>query len=468
MAVRAYLDRCDADIIGGWAFDDGRYGHPVEIELLLAGEVVACTVADEYRPDLVEARIGDGRCAFRISADKFPPGVRPERLVVRVKGSEVYIGAYERNRALPDSLREIFDVVPPPGFKRRPLCILHIGFEKTGSTSIQRMLQRRRVELAHCGYYVPWSLATAQADGVVNHIGLTSITVDEANFLEDFRAQFAVNDPEAIYQHRLKLISQFVDEICNTRPEDVVVLSNEHCQSRLTTFREIARLKTLLLSLFEEIRIIAFIRPQHEVAVGLYDSSLRYGMFGRDIIPQYSNPNGAGLRLVSEDYFDYCRTLDRWACVFGRPAMRPAVYKSSGSGPGILNDFASLLGLPEMTPEDLPRENRGFHPSSQAVLELFNESVYRRGIMLKQRVRDQICSALIAIQGNRPRPSSVAGARAFLERFAGSNEELRQTWFPEKEELFKLEFSEAPGDTKSRTEMRDDMIVDLLGHLARK
>ncbi|MBL6456704.1 hypothetical protein JMJ55_15315 [Belnapia sp. T6] len=62
--VRGLIDNATADRLYGWAWDAAHPGYRVKVELRLAGEVVATTVADNARPDLAKHGIGDGCHAF--------------------------------------------------------------------------------------------------------------------------------------------------------------------------------------------------------------------------------------------------------------------------------------------------------------------------------------------------------------------------------------------------------------------
>ncbi len=62
--VRGLIDNATADRLYGWAWDAGHPGYRVKVELRLAGEVVATTMADFARPDLARLGIGDGCHAF--------------------------------------------------------------------------------------------------------------------------------------------------------------------------------------------------------------------------------------------------------------------------------------------------------------------------------------------------------------------------------------------------------------------
>src|SRR5439155_12634992 len=61
MALRWYIDECSPLRVSGWIDDNG----PVErIEIAVNGEPVGSVLATNYRKDLADAGIGDGRRAF--------------------------------------------------------------------------------------------------------------------------------------------------------------------------------------------------------------------------------------------------------------------------------------------------------------------------------------------------------------------------------------------------------------------
>jgi hypothetical protein len=64
--VRGVVDNATPDRLYGWAADFGDLARRVTVQLRLAGETVAETLAEGTRPDLAEAGIGDGRHAFEL------------------------------------------------------------------------------------------------------------------------------------------------------------------------------------------------------------------------------------------------------------------------------------------------------------------------------------------------------------------------------------------------------------------
>jgi hypothetical protein len=66
VSPRGYLDGLAGRVIAGWAVDPDGDGLPLEIEVLIDGELVGTAVADQYRQDLADAGIGAGRNAFAL------------------------------------------------------------------------------------------------------------------------------------------------------------------------------------------------------------------------------------------------------------------------------------------------------------------------------------------------------------------------------------------------------------------
>ncbi|MBV9825698.1 MAG: glycosyltransferase [Alphaproteobacteria bacterium] len=62
---RGYLERCDREIVAGWAFDADDPSCRVHLEIRCDGEIIGHVVADQYRGDLNDTGyLGTGHCAF--------------------------------------------------------------------------------------------------------------------------------------------------------------------------------------------------------------------------------------------------------------------------------------------------------------------------------------------------------------------------------------------------------------------
>ncbi|MCW2284369.1 glycosyltransferase involved in cell wall biosynthesis [Rhodoblastus acidophilus] len=62
--IAGNLEDISNTFIRGWAFDHGRPNVPVSVDLFVDGAFIARTDADQFRRDLRDAGLGDGKCAF--------------------------------------------------------------------------------------------------------------------------------------------------------------------------------------------------------------------------------------------------------------------------------------------------------------------------------------------------------------------------------------------------------------------
>jgi len=67
--LQGYIDEATTRRITGWVWHAGRPNERVELHILDDQRLVAEVVANQYRPDLCEAGIGDGRHAFTVALD---------------------------------------------------------------------------------------------------------------------------------------------------------------------------------------------------------------------------------------------------------------------------------------------------------------------------------------------------------------------------------------------------------------
>jgi hypothetical protein len=66
-ALVGHVERLDGDMLEGWVMDQVNPASPVELEVLVDGEIVATVLANRYRVDLDRAGLAGGRCGFRVA-----------------------------------------------------------------------------------------------------------------------------------------------------------------------------------------------------------------------------------------------------------------------------------------------------------------------------------------------------------------------------------------------------------------
>ena len=108
---------------------------------------------------------------------------------------------------------------------------LHIGLEKTGTTTIQEAMHASRQRLAGHGILYPTSL------GQANHTALAVVGRDD-DVVDDLRQRRGLRSPDAVRSFRDAIGQELEQEVAAAAAHTVVV-SGEHCSSRLTTDREV-------------------------------------------------------------------------------------------------------------------------------------------------------------------------------------------------------------------------------------
>src|SRR5947208_827712 len=114
-------------------------------------------------------------------------------------------------------------------------CWLHIGIEKTGTTSIQEFLALNREALLEKGFLYP------VAPGRSNHIGLACFALEDEKH-DSIRRTLGIATQAQLARYRSRLLVQTDKEI-EASTASFLIFSNEHLSSRLRTHSEVHRLK---------------------------------------------------------------------------------------------------------------------------------------------------------------------------------------------------------------------------------
>ncbi|MEM9399510.1 MAG: hypothetical protein AAF984_04830 [Verrucomicrobiota bacterium] len=306
-------------------------------------------------------------------------------------------------------------------------CILHIGTEKTATTTIQEFLHLNRRKLLQMGY-----LYTKSA-GLRHNCWLTMSAYEVSRRNNQTRHRGIYTD-EKLLNYQARIIRDLKREVDNAKPFQVVVFSSEHIQSHLTKSSELSRLKTRLNQLgFEDIDILVYLRRPVDIASSLYSTGIKSG--SRAISPP--SPK-------SDNYYrnicDHQSTLIRFRDVFGDAAIKPRLFDPKEFKNGnVISDFLDAIGLSHV-------EKSFEFPSRQ------NESLSAVGLELLRQVNQQI-PMFIDERPNLLRINLVhyfekhfkmgSGYRMpeelfwhYESEFEEGNEWVRKKYFPERGCLF--------------------------------
>ncbi|MCJ9429806.1 hypothetical protein [Kordiimonas marina] len=297
------------------------------------------------------------------------------------------------------------------------VCYLHIGAEKTGSTSLQAFLKANRDRLKAHGYLFPYApgddnqpalAAYAQEDtSDKNLMGLAHVRADES--IEAFRARLEkAMDEEAAAASGLKAL----------------VLTNEHCHSRIHTPEEAARLAAFLRRYADEVRIIFYVRRQDLAAISLLTTALKMGH--TRIRPQMNIKT-----MVL--YYNYWRIAEMYEQAFGEGTLTVRLFDRAHFKDGdLIVDFCDLLSLPaDAEWEEIQPQNLSIQPIAQRFLSTFNKLRNGgNGPKADGYRRDLIAMLEDKFTGKGVMPPKDY-ARKFQNLYRWSNEKLRKRYFPD-------------------------------------
>lgn len=312
---------------------------------------------------------------------------------------------------------------------RRRRAILHIGTEKTGSSSIQSSMEAIRDDLPAHGAAYP------AAPGARNHTRLALYaSMVEGGDASLARFEDRVSGRAAAIE---RWLPRRLEREIAALPAEVhtLVFSNEHCHSRLHTEDAVRAIKALLDPHVSSYEILVYLRRQDEMAVSRYTTQLRGGSQSESVF--------ALRRARLADYYDYAALLDRWSAVFGRAALRPRIFARGELRDGdVVQDFLAACGLAGVTvPPQKTEQNPALSAEAQEFLRRFNAAYRHRAREVRPR---EVLACLGRQFSGRGHLPPRAEAEAFLARFAEGNERIRRDFFPDRAALFSTDFSRYP------------------------
>jgi len=182
---------------------------------------------------------------------------------------------------------------------------LHIGTEKTGTTSLQHFLKANSDPLSKQGIYYSDNIGGEVGRGVKSNWMLPAYFTKDRHLQKELHELFLQRQesPESF-------LATFRKEIKEAEKDHSrVIISSEFFSSRLTSIDEVRLLGDYLKSIFDEIKIICYVREQSEVVKGLYSGLLKGGRTDAldDVLLDAH---------VGNQSFNYDSMLSKWAEIF--------------------------------------------------------------------------------------------------------------------------------------------------------
>lgn len=210
--------------------------------------------------------------------------------------------------------------------------ILHIGLEKTGTTSVQQLLAANRTPLLQQGVLVPAALHP----GNNFYLAMASFSTFRPDGL--LKAQGIRNQAElATFRH--KTLAKFATELKANPAAKQVVISSEHLQSRLTSLADIQLLKTNLESVgLNDFEILVYLREPIRIALSHHSMAIKKGVF---VDATFFEPNHPRVSQI----LGFKASLQLWQQVFGADNLNVRLYPEGAKASALIDDFFETTGI---------------------------------------------------------------------------------------------------------------------------
>ncbi|HTT99476.1 MAG TPA: hypothetical protein VMF58_15620 [Rhizomicrobium sp.] len=290
---------------------------------------------------------------------------------------------------------------------------LHIGTEKTGTSSVQNFFGNNRELLARSGVLYP------ESPGHRNHTALAGAAQEISN-RGALRKTMNIKTNQDVEDLRARLVEGLASEYAS-RPFEKVVMSGEHCSSRLLTDEEVGWLKDVLTPHFEKIYIIVYLRRQDDFLLSTYSTGVKSGS---------ERPLDIPPPAIIRDRYDYWNLVSRWARAFGKEQIICRKFERNALKSGdIVDDILDVIGI-EAKPEfDRQDANESLDADTLEFLRLFNAHVPRFVEGSVNPARSNIIGLLSKFSQGPLITLGDAELREFMGYFEESNRKVAVEFF---------------------------------------
>ncbi len=239
---------------------------------------------------------------------------------------------------------------------------IHIGTEKTGSTTIQKCLSINRTLLSENG------ISYLKSPGSENSRKLAAFCMDFNN-VDDYIIDLGLTTIDERKKWKDEFIKALHFELNSfTSTTSTAIISSEHFHSRLRHVSEIITLKNTLSPYFNKIKICVYLRRQDQVAVGMFSTACKSGVYLEDIFPK---------NITSSDhYYNYENLLDKWSSVFGKESIMIRIFDQKQFHKGdLLADFFDIIDI-DLIKSNLVipnNQNVSLSNQTQLIISRFNK-----------------------------------------------------------------------------------------------
>ena len=303
----------------------------------------------------------------------------------------------------------------------KPLAYIHIGLEKTGTTTLQEFAYQNSALLAEDNIYYP------ESPGIRNHTNLPAYAYDQN--LNDLAERKNITNPNDRIYFRSAFEEKFKKEIAPIRAKNMnLLVSSEHLSSRVGDETEIRKLMTLFTDFGYQPKIIIYLRRQDELVLSTYSTWVKCGA---------TQPLSLG--AYKKRRYDYLAQLKLWENTVGKKHIIVGIFDSQRLLNGdLIQDFCDKINIdPSRYILPTTQMNRSLSAKQLEFLKEFNASVPETIEGEKNDFRGEIIKALESVPGDKKATLPAKTVAEIQAYFQAANEDIRARYFPEqKEPLF--------------------------------
>jgi hypothetical protein len=329
--------------------------------------------------------------------------------------------------------------------RTRPTGFLHIGLQKTGTTSLQQFLFDNQSLLQRQGYYYPTAL------GRVNHIYL-AVCNQGLNKIDDIRRSLGIKSPTDVVRAKEETLQKIQKELEDLQsPPKHIIMSNEHVHGRIVTKAEVLSLREFVSSFCETCKVVIYLRRQDQLAVSLYSTRFRAG--ATELAPVFP--------VNQLDFYDYDRRLSQFSNVFERENIIVRLFdKSELKDEDLFTDFCDVVGITNNSAFRRPGVlNQPLKPEAIRLFAELNKHIPRFLNGRPNRDFSLILNAFDSLFCGHGPITDRATAMQFYERFKEGNERVRSTYFSARQQpLFDETFDDYPETMPSMDYSYEDAV----------
>ena len=327
---------------------------------------------------------------------------------------------------------------------------LHIGTEKTGTTSIQKFLKINKQLLAEHGIGVPERL------GEEMHYYLQLMSNND-DHIDSFTMNLELSNN---HKDRKKLKTAWERNFTQEVKESTLktwIISCETLHSRLQKQEELERLKRILRGIFEEIDIVVYLRDPLSLNISRMTEQAKAA-----IKVELPNPDSLGNKF---DICDHQRTIQRWEDSMGPGNLVVRIFeKESMRNNNVIDDFIDACNLPRCNYKYPKHKNCSLSKAGLMLLNEINRYVPRRWINKKTipsraLLTQYIQSTMQKGQKFQPCEDDIKMYRRYYE---ASNEWVREKYFSNRKQLFNTSIQKEKIENRQKYNQQDIEQVGVL------